>query len=363
MRNRMVAFAVALMLVVGFVVAGCAAPAPTPAPTPTPTPAPAPVKPIELRLAFEWAESGLIWQKGWKPWIDEVEKRTGGKVKIVPYFSSTLVPVPEQFRSVQSGAADISEASHVHLPGVFPAMEVWSQTLPSTPWSKWSLIHWEMFNKHRQMYESEMPGVKVLSCTSFGPAGLMTVKKPIHSLEDVKGMKILAIGKPSVDQLGALGFTVVEKYPPEFYTTLEKGVVDASGLCPYAMWYEWGMAPLLKYYINANNAQTNDFQVMNLDVWNSLPPDVQKVFDDLGGEWMANLFDQFFYEAVHTTGPAMVKEKYNAEFITLPPEELARWDVLVQPVLDAALADLESKGIPAKELHDEYFQLIEKYKE
>jgi TRAP-type C4-dicarboxylate transport system substrate-binding protein len=362
MKNKVVVFVVALILVVGLVIAGCAAPAPAPTPTPTPAPTPAPVKPIELRLSFEWAESGIAYQNGWKPWIAEVEKRTGGKVKITPYFSSSLNPLPEAYSACKSGTADIVELNYTVVPGMLNMHELLCEILPSTPWSKWSRIHWEIYEKFKPQYDAEIPGVKPLFTQSFGPATIGMLKKPIRSLADVKGTKIMAIGRASVDQLNALGFTVVEKYPPEFYTTLEKGVTDGAGLCREALYYEFGIAPLLKYIVDVHQANVNFFAVMNMDKWNSLPPDVQKVFEDLGGLYAADLFDQAYYQATRIDGPKETKEKYGTEIITLPPEELAKWDALARPVHEKYLAEMEAKGLPARALYDEYYKLVDQYK-
>jgi len=327
-----------------------------------PAPTPEPVKPIELRLSFEWAETGVAYQNGWKPWIEEVEKRTDGKVKITPYFSSSLNPLPEAYPACKSGVADIVELNYTVVPGVFPMQELLTQILPSTPWSKWSRIHWEIFTKFQKEYEAEISGVKPLFIQSFGPATIGMLEKPIYSLEDVKGTKMMAIGKASVDQLTALGFVVVEKYPPEFYTTMEKGVVDGCGLCREALYYEFGLAPLIKYVVDVHQANVNFFAVMNMDKWNSLPSEVQQVFEDLGGEYAADIFDNAYYQSCRVDGPKETKEKYGTEVITLSPEELARWDELARPVHEAFLDEMEAAGYPAWEVYDEYYKLVEKYK-
>ena len=53
MRNKVVLFLVAVMVVAGLVV-GCAAPAPAPTPTPTPTPAPTPTPTPAPQKPFQW---------------------------------------------------------------------------------------------------------------------------------------------------------------------------------------------------------------------------------------------------------------------------------------------------------------------
>jgi len=356
MKHKLITLVLAIAVIASLVVVGCVKPAPLP------TPAPAPTKPIELRLSFEWPESGLVYQKGWKPWIAEVEERTGGRVKIVPYFSSSLNPLPEAISACRTGVADIVELNYTVVPGQLDMHELLSQILPSTPWSRWGRIHWEIYKAFQQQYEAEVPGLKPLFTHSIGPAELAMMKSPIRSLEDVKGTKIMSIGKSAIDQLTALDFVVVEKYPPEFYTTMEKGVVDGCALTRSSYIYDWGMAPLIKYITEVHFTNVNHMPVMNMDKWNSLPPDIQKVFEDLGGVHATEIFDQAYYDADYVIIPQESKEKYGTEIITLTPEELARWDVLVRPVHEAYLAEMEAKGLPARALYDEYYRLVKEYK-
>ena len=93
------------------------------------------------------------------------------------------------------------------------------------------------------------------------------------------------------------------------------------------------------------------FVVINMDTWKRLPKDVQKVMEDLSGDWAVDFtgkaWDKFDAEA---------KEKVKAqgiEFITLPPEEKARWKKLLAPIKDAYAAELDAKGLPGTKILQE----------
>ena len=318
-------------------------------------------KPIEFSLSLPEAETGVMWQRGLKPWIDELSKRTGGRVKIVPYFNSSLVPFTEHYKAVEAGIVDLALTDSNTLPGMFPMQEIWSQVLPSTPYSRWGRIHWEIFNKFPE-YKKEMPPVKILFTFSYGPATLGMSKKPIRSLEDAKGTKLMLIGKVSTDVMGALGFTPIPTWPAEFFTTIEKGVADGTLLCRQTFFYEYSLAPYIKYVTDIHVANTPFFMSLNMKKWDSLPPDVKQAFDELGGEWAADYFDKLYYQTTRVEGPAMMKNKYGTQIIKLSPEELAKWDQRVRPLTDSFLNNLESKGLPAKKVFDEYNRLVQKYK-
>ena len=323
-------------------------------------PAAAQKRPIELSLSLSWSETGINYE-GLKHWVAAIHDGTGGRVNIVPYFNSSLSPASEAYNAAQSGITDIAMVDSNMLPGMFPMQEIWSQILPSTPWTRWSRIQWEIFNKFPQ-YKAEMPPIKILFGFSYGPATLATVKKPVRSLEDAKGLKLIVIGKVSTEVADALGFAPVPTYPPEWFTTMEKGVADGMLLCRQTFFYEYSLDSFAKYVTDIHVANTPFFFAMNMDKWNSLPPDIQQVFEKYGGEWAADYLDDYFYKTARKEGPAMMKEKFGTEFISLPSKELARWDDRVRPLTDAFLDKLEAKGLPAKAVFEEYNRLAEKYK-
>ena len=331
-------------------------------PSPSAAPSSAPEKPIRLKLSFEWAETGNVYQYGYKPWIAEVEKRTNGRVKIIPYFSNSLAPLPEFMQTALTGVADLVETDAPLAPGQLPLQEMFSQLLPSSPWTRWSKVYWDLMLKFDEWNKKELKGLKPIFTQSFGAGKIAMLKKPIRSVKDIPGTKLMAIGAPSINQITAMGFTAIEKYPPEFFSTLEKKVTDGCGLCEQALYYEFGIAPLLKYVLDVCQGNVNFTLVMNPNTWNSLPPDIQKVFEDVGGYYAANLFDNMYYQKIIVEGRKMMWDKYGCEFIKLPAEDMAILDERVKPYQQQFRNKIAAKGLPAQEIYDRYHQLIKENK-
>jgi TRAP-type C4-dicarboxylate transport system substrate-binding protein len=89
------------------------------------------------------------------------------------------------------------------------------------------------------------------------------------------------------------------------------------------------------------------FVVMNKSKWNSLPKDVQKVFEEVSAEFtkkQAELWDQIDKE-----GYEFLKSKGN-KIVPLSPEENARWAKAVSPLLDDYVKEVSGKGIPGSEI-------------
>ena len=102
------------------------------------------------------------------------------------------------------------------------------------------------------------------------------------------------------------------------------------------------------------------FVIMNLDKWNSLPPDIQKIFDDIGGATAAELSDKVRWKIELAELPK-APEAFGLEIIEYTPEELARWVEADKAAQDKYVAQLEAKGIPGREFFDEYMMLEKKY--
>ena len=174
-----------------------------------------------------------------------------------------------------------------------------------------------------------------------------TTKKPVRTLEDLKGMQIRCPPGLEAESLKALGATPVSVPMPEVYTALERGMVDGATISWNAV-DSFKLYEVTKYDHN-NNELCYAFTTvaMNLDTWNSLPPDIQKIIDDLS-PWAQELQHQYMDDEVQT-GIADAKGKGNT-FIDLTSQEKARWVAAVKPVQDAWAAKLDAQGLPGTEV-------------
>ena len=85
------------------------------------------------------------------------------------------------------------------------------------------------------------------------------------------------------------------------------------------------------------------FVTMNLKKWESLPPDIQKVFTDVSQEWVAKHGQA--WDRADAAGREFVKG-LKREMISLSPEEQQKWKQAVQPVLDAYVKRQRTRACP-----------------
>jgi len=93
---------------------------------------------------------------------------------------------------------------------------------------------------------------------------------------------------------------------------------------------------------------------MNWKTWNSLPPDIQKIFDNLRMRYAfecATSYDEDLQKALQK-GRSLGKDIY-----TLSANELQKWEAQVGPIYDDWVADMKSRGIPSDEILNAVRQL------
>jgi TRAP-type C4-dicarboxylate transport system substrate-binding protein len=182
-----------------------------------------------------------------------------------------------------------------------------------------------------------------LSCHA---GGVLLTKKPIRTMEEMKGMKIRASGL-SAKLILALGGAPVGMPFTEVYDALSKGVAQGT-VAPWGTMDEWKLAEVVSYVTEFPGTAytTSYFVAMNKDKWNSMPPDVKKIIEQINQEWIEK-HGRVWDEMDRTAKQTFAKKK--GTVIVLSKEEDARWVKAVQPILSDYVKETAAKGLPGGE--------------
>ena len=89
------------------------------------------------------------------------------------------------------------------------------------------------------------------------------------------------------------------------------------------------------------------YVAMNQQVWNSLPPDVQKVFEK-EATWAAAQ-DITLWTKADVDGEAFAKSQ-GVQFVELAPGEMEKFMAKVRPIQDKVAKEMDAKGYPGTAL-------------
>jgi TRAP-type transport system periplasmic protein len=300
-------------------------------------PYPASAAPIKLNYAnFPPAPTFPCVQM--ERWKEEVEKRTNGQVEIKTFPGGTLLDAKNMMDGVISGMADIGCLSTAYQPGRFPVINATSLPLGFKNATQASLTIWDLYSKYQP---EELSKVKVLAMFASAPANIYA-KVPVKNLDDLRGLQLRASGGVA-EVLKVLGATPVGMPQSEAPEALQKGVVKGAASSLETL-MDFKYAELCKYVTIFNGPIYPFTVVMNLNKWNSLPKDVQKVMEDLGreqSEWTGRYMDEHVKKSIDWS-----KENYQIEITELSAEEQAKWDAMLEPLVAKWAEEARSKGLP-----------------
>jgi TRAP-type C4-dicarboxylate transport system substrate-binding protein len=275
-------------------------------------------------------------------WAKEIEKRTNGKVVITVHHGGTLTPGDKIYDGVIRGISDVGMSVCGYTRGRFPLTEVIELPLGyKSGWAATRLIR----DYYAKFKPKEFDDTRLMFLFAHGP-GLIHTKRPVNKLEDLKGMKIRAFG--AVTKLvTALGGAPVSMPMGETYDSLSRGVVEGS-VAPYEALQGWKWGEVVKYSTEAPGMAYSSafFVAMNKAKWNSLPPDVQKVIEQVNMEWTEKHGKG--WDEIDKAGKDYALKLGN-KIITLSVDENRRWERAVKPLYDEYVKSMKDKGLPGAE--------------
>jgi TRAP-type C4-dicarboxylate transport system substrate-binding protein len=175
--------------------------------------------------------------------------------------------------------------------------------------------------------------------------------KAINKVEDFKGLKLATPSPFSVAFFKALGAVPVVVPLQDFYTAMERGVVQG-----FIMTQEttpaFGLHKVSKYMIDHPYATSADSILIGLKLWNSLAKDVQDIFMNAAVEFERSFPDVYVAEMAGPGRKQMAEA--GMEFVKLPPAEArkftdlyreATWEVELKkhPVEAARMKEILTK--------------------
>lgn len=312
------------------------------------------VEPIELSYSIFFPPSHIQYKTALS-WSKAIEERTNGRVKITMYPGGSLTKAPQVYDGVVNGISDIGMSCFAYTRGRFPFVEGLDLPLgyPS------GTVATEAANKIVEKYQpKELADTKVLYIHAHGP-GILASQKPVHNLDELKGMKVRATGLSS-KIVSSLGAAPVGMSQGETYEALQKGVVEAT-FCPIETLKGWKQGEVINHVTDSSciGYTTSMFVVMNKGKWESLPKDVQEIFTKTNNEWIAK------HGAAWDQADAEGKEfvaSLNKEVISLSEDEQEKWKDAVKPIIDTYIENAKNKGLPANEMITDILNIIEKSK-
>ena len=288
--------------------------------------------------------------KAMAAWGQEVERATGGRVKVNMLAKAATAPTGT-LDAVRDGLVDISFNANGYTPGRFVLTKM--AELPFLGDSvEVTTIAYNRIHERHLARAGEYKGVKVLAMFTHGPGQIDMAKKPVNNLADLAGMKIRVGGGMVHDIANAIGVNALLKPAPEAYELMSSGVVDGSFGPPEGI-ISLGIGRATKYvtHVPGGLYNTSFGMIMNEDRFAKLPKADQDAINRLSGEYFARMIGKSWEEGDKAGWDAM--KANGIQIIIASPAFVKEIRDRTSSIEQAWIKEAGGKGVdPAKALAD-----------
>lgn len=190
-------------------------------------PARAAKKTKTLKMVTSWPKNFPGLGTAARRFGERLEAASGGRYKVKLYASGELVHPLKCHDAVQEGTADLYHSADYYYKGKSMAYAFF--TAVPFGFTATEMDAWLNHGGGQELWDEvgEQFGVKALPCSNTGVQMGGWFKKPIQSIEDLKGLKMRIPGMGG-DVLNALGGTAVTLGGSEIMPALQAGTIDAT---------------------------------------------------------------------------------------------------------------------------------------
>jgi TRAP-type C4-dicarboxylate transport system substrate-binding protein len=271
------------------------------------------------------------------------------------------VPSNDQLRAVSSGIADVTCILSGFWPADIPLSNVaWLPGVTTDSWSGMMALR-DLIKTHPG-FKQELEGknkIKFVTGSAVGPTGIITTR-PVRTLDDLKGMKIISIAGPLSDWLKALGAVAVFIPAPERYDALSRKTVDGFTGQPINISVFRYHEPA-KYFIDSFLGSGSHYLAMNLSSWNKLPQDLKKVIEETETFGITEAARRFQYEGYSQKINEVMKPA-GVQFTDASPADVVKAKKVAREVVwEKWIRENEAKKLPARQIFNDFIRLYKKY--
>ncbi len=310
-------------------------------------------KVIKLKFAHSFPV-GHSSYKSAEFFIKRVEEITGGRVRIEHYPAEQLGKMKDLLNLCSQGVTDLAYVPPSFFSGQVPLSSVmilpfWTTATEGT----------EIFTRLVQAcpeitQEYLKYGVRPLYVSTTSQYDVGTVKKPVRSPEDLKGLKLKTSGG-IFDKIAArYGITAVTVPSPEVYEATQRGIVDGN-IFSLASVKGYRVDELEKYHtLGLRLGGYPAACIINEKTWQGLPEDVKKALAKAGEDTNRKHCEEW---DKLTEQLAAQFEKQGMTIYRVKPEERPKWEVPLKGIEEEWVAEMEKRGLPARKVCQEYLKI------
>ncbi|MFK5936772.1 MAG: TRAP transporter substrate-binding protein DctP [Sulfurimonas sp.] len=270
-----------------------------------------------IKLATSWPAHFPIMGTGVEKFAKRVNDISGGSLEVKIYPKNVLVPALAVFDAASSGQIDAFHSGPYYWKGKNSAFSLFSG-IPFG-FTAEEINSWMIFGGGLEIWRKQYAKYNLYPLlggnTNIQMGGWF--RKPIKSLEDMQGLKMRIPGLGG-EVFSKMGVNPILLPAGEIYSSLERGVIDATEWVGPALDIKMGFYKVAPYYYSGWHEPGSILELtFNKHSWSKLAFEHQSMIEVASSEMNANMTSEFHYENIHAL--SKLKE-LNVQLLQFPQE-------------------------------------------
>jgi TRAP-type transport system periplasmic protein len=259
---------------------------------------------IQLKYAYPGAPQALIYTQAMVPWAEQVKEASGGDLEIRLFPGMNLAAPNNVLDRILNGVADMGYMLVGLYADQFKRSTVAMMPYESRTPQEAALANWRLYEKG--LFADEFSKVMPLAMPVFTNMSIHS-KKPIHTLADLKGVKVASMSR-TMSEVDAAG-------------------IGWPGIAPFKL------QEVTSYHIQTSLTGEGAHQIMSRESYAKLPAKAKETIDKLGGLHYSKMYADAI-AAMDQQGINIVNAVPGQTIVNLDPAEEARWKALAEAVVN-----------------------------
>lgn len=276
-----------------------------------------------------------------QPWAENLKEQSEGAIDYKIYDATSSFGRADRLADqVRGGVVDIVLGLCGIPRGRFPHSSIIELPFVVDQAQSGSDALWTLYQEGR--LGNEYDDFKVLMLMTHPGAFIHTVNRPVHQLEDLKGLRLRTPGPAVSAMLEYVGSSPLALPPAEIYQALSKSAVDGL-LTTWDLVSTVHANEVLKYHTDCRIYAAAFYYVMNQRSFDQLTPDLQDLIERNSGDALVAKAGPW-WDKWEAAGKADAVQR-NHEIITIDDATRAQWRESLRPMTEQYLADLAKQGV------------------
>lgn len=221
-------------------------------------------------------------------WMQFVEKRSGGRIRIRPIWSGALLSSDMSMDELRHGVADIGLITPIYVRGGTHLIRIQTGFYSGADSIGSQLALYRCIAAASPEIDRELHGLKLLAVQGGSLAGIVTTDRRVRTLSDLRGLRLRAPTE-LLTVLESLGVDAVNMPMGDVYSAMAKGVIDGV-IAPGDTFRSLHFAEVARHYnILAIPRGAYPARAMGEARWNGLTPQQRSILDQSRTVWEAAL--------------------------------------------------------------------------